>query len=242
MKQFGLIGKSLSHSFSKIYFENRFQRESDNGTSYHNYPLEKIEDFISLLDEVDISGLNVTIPYKESIIPFLDELSLEAKAIGAVNTIQFKNGKKIGHNTDYIGFHNSIKPFLENTMECALILGTGGASKAVVYALKQIGIKCLCISRSPVKNQLSYEDLNEFVIKHHLLIINTTPLGTSPNIKECPTIPYQFISEKHLLVDLVYNPEETLFLKKGKEKRAMTLNGKSMLVHQAEAAWNIWNS
>lgn len=242
MKQFGLIGKSLSHSFSKIYFENKFQSESDISSSYQNFPLERIDDFKTLLGEVNLSGLNVTIPYKETIIPFLDEMTVEAKAIGAVNTIQFKNGKIIGHNTDYIGFHNSIKPFLESTMECALILGTGGASKAVVYALERIGIKCLCVSRSPIKNQLSYDELNEFVIKYHLLIINTTPLGTSPNITECPTIPYQFIGEKHLLVDLVYNPEETLFLKKGKEKRAMILNGKSMLIHQAEAAWKIWNS
>jgi shikimate dehydrogenase len=241
MKQFGLIGKSLSHSFSKIYFENKFQRESDIRSSYQDFPLERVEDFKTLIGEVDLSGLNVTIPYKETIIPFLDEMSIEAKAIGAVNTIQFKNDKIIGYNTDYIGFHNSIKPFLENTMECALILGTGGASKAVVYALERIGIKCLCVSRTPVKNQLSYDELNEFVIKYHLLIVNTTPLGTSPNTTEYPTIPYQFIGEKHLLVDLVYNPEETLFLKKGKENRAMILNGKSMLIHQAEAAWKIWN-
>ena len=241
MKQFGLIGKSLTHSFSKIYFENKFQRESDIRSSYQDFPLERVEDFKTLIGEVDLSGLNVTIPYKETIIPFLDEMSIEAKAIGAVNTIQFKNDKIIGYNTDYIGFHNSIKPFLENTMECALILGTGGASKAVVYALERIGIKCLCVSRTPVKNQLSYDELNEFVIKYHLLIVNTTPLGTSPNTTEYPTIPYQFIGEKHLLVDLVYNPEETLFLKKGKENRAMILNGKSMLIHQAEAAWKIWN-
>ena len=242
MNKFGLIGKSLSHSFSKIYFQNKFQKESKNDSSYHNFPLESLNDFKSLIRKFDLSGLNVTIPYKEAIIPFLDEISDEAKTIGAVNTIQFKKGKLIGHNTDHIGFHNSIKPFLENTMDRALILGTGGASKAVVYSLKQIGIQCLCISRCPSDNQFSYDDLNEFVIKHHLLVVNTTPLGTSPNISECPPIPYQFISEKHLLVDLVYNPEETLFLKKGKEKRAKILNGKSMLVHQAEAAWKIWNS
>lgn len=241
MKKFGLIGKSLSHSFSKIYFQNKFQ-QFNNDCSYHNFPLESLNDFKTLIQKFDLSGLNVTMPFKEAIIPYLDEISNEAKTIGAVNTIQFKKGKLIGHNTDHIGFHNSIKPFLEKTMERALILGTGGASKAVVYSLKQIGIQSLCISRSPSDNQFSYDELNEFVIKHHLLIVNTTPVGTSPNIAKCPTIPYQFISEKHLLVDLVYNPEETLFLKKGKEKRALILNGKSMLIHQAEAAWKIWNS
>jgi shikimate dehydrogenase len=242
MKRYGLIGESLKHSFSKSYFEDKYHRESIKDTSYQNFPLEKIEDIKLLIKETNLSGLNVTIPYKTSVIPFLDLLSPEAKKIGAVNAIQFSSGKLIGHNTDHIGFHNSIKPFLENTMERALILGTGGASKAVVYALEKIGIKCLCVSRSPKGDQLDYDDLNEFVIKHHLLIVNTTPLGTSPNIADCPTIPYEFISDKHLLVDLVYNPEETLFLNKGKEKRAMILNGKSMLVHQAEAAWKIWNS
>jgi len=242
MKQFGLIGKTLGHSFSKSYFEDKFRKEHIQNASYDNFPLKSVEEFKTLIKKNSFSGINVTIPYKVSIIPLLDELSEEVQSIGAVNTIQFKDDKLIGYNTDYIGFHNSIKPFLENTMEQALILGTGGASKAIVYALEKIGIKCLCVSRSPKENQLNYEELNEFVLKHHLLIVNTTPLGTSPNINECPDIPYQYITENHLLVDLVYNPAETLFLKKGKEKRATILNGKSMLVHQAEEAWKIWNS
>ena len=242
MKQFGLIGKTLGHSFSKSYFEDKFRKEHIQNASYDNFPLKSVEEFKTLIKKNSFSGINVTIPYKVSIIPLLDELSEEVQSIGAVNTIQFKDDKLIGYNTDYIGFHNSIKPFLENTMEQALILGTGGASKAIVYALGKIGIKCLCVSRSPKENQLNYEELNEFVLKHHLLIVNTTPLGTSPNINECPDIPYQYITENHLLVDLVYNPAETLFLKKGKEKRANILNGKSMLVHQAEEAWKIWNS
>jgi len=242
MKQFGLIGKTLGHSFSKSYFEDKFRKEHIQNASYDNFPLKSVEEFKTLIKKNSFSGINVTIPYKVSIIPLLDELSEEVQSIGAVNTIQFKDDKLIGYNTDYIGFHNSIKPFLENTMEQALILGTGGASKAIVYALEKIGIKCLCVSRSPKENQLNYEELNEFVLKHHLLIVNTTPLGTSPNINECPDIPYQYITENHLLVDLVYNPAETLFLKKGKEKRANILNGKSMLVHQAEEAWKIWNS
>lgn len=242
MRLFGLIGKSLSHSFSKSYFEKKFLKESIYDSSYQNFPIATISEFKNLIQNNNLSGLNVTIPYKSSIIPYLDSVSEEANSIGAVNTIQFKNGKLVGHNTDHIGFQNSIKPFLENTMERALVLGTGGASKAVIYALSQIGIKCLCVSRSPSDNQISYEEINEFVIKHHLLIVNTTPLGTSPNVTECPNIPYEFLSDKHLLVDLVYNPDETQFLKNGKEKRASTLNGKSMLVHQAEEAWNIWNS
>ena len=242
MKQYGLIGKTLDHSFSKSYFENKFITEQIQNSSYSNFPLESIEEFKSLIKKKTFSGLNITIPYKTSIIPFLDELSEEAKLIDAVNTIYFKDNKLIGYNTDYIGFLNAIKPFLKNTMKQALILGTGGASKAVVFALKKIGIKCLCVSRLPNEQQLNYDQLNDLVLKHHLLIVNTTPLGTSPNINECPNIPYQYITEKHLLVDLVYNPKETLFLKKGRENLANILNGTSMLIHQAEEAWKIWNS
>ena len=242
MKQYGLIGKTLDHSFSKSYFENKFSTEHIQNASYSNFPLKSVDEFKSLIKKISFSGLNVTIPYKTSIIPFLDELSEEAKSIGAVNTILFKNDQLIGYNTDYIGFHNAIKPFLKNTMEQALILGTGGASKAVVYALEKIGIKCLCVSRIPNEQQLNYDQLNDLVLKHHLLIVNTTPLGTAPNINECADIPYQFITEQHLLVDLIYNPEETLFLRKGRKNLANILNGKSMLIHQAEEAWKIWNS
>lgn len=242
MKQYGLIGKTLDHSFSKSYFENKFITEHLQNASYSNFPLQSIEEFKSLIKKKTFSGLNITIPYKTSIIPFLDELSEEAKSIGAVNTIYFKNKKLIGYNTDYIGFIKAIKPFLKNKMEKALILGTGGASKAVVFALKKIGIKCLCVSRLPNKYQLSYNEINNLVLKYHLLIVNTTPLGTYPNINECPNIPYKYVTEKHLLVDLVYNPEETLFLKKGRKNLASILNGKSMLIHQAEEAWKIWNS
>lgn len=242
MKLYGLIGKTLDHSFSKSYFENKFISEHIQNASYSNFPLESIEEFKSLIKKKTFSGLNITIPYKTLIIPFLDELSEEAKSIGAVNTIDFKNNKLIGYNTDYIGFLNAIKPFLENTVKKSLILGTGGASKAVVFALKKIGIKSLCVSRLPNEEQLNYDQLNDLVLKHHLLIVNTTPLGTSPNTNECPNIPYQYITEKHLLVDLVYNPEETLFLKKGRKNLANILNGKSMLIHQAEEAWKIWNS
>ena len=187
-------------------------------------------------------GLNVTIPYKKSIIPYLDSLSSEAEEIGAVNTIVFSKGKLTGHNTDHIGFQNSIKPFLENSMERALILGTGGASKGVIYALTKIGIDCLSVSRNPKEDQLSYNDLNEYVFKHHLLIVNTSPVGMYPNSNQSPEIPYQHLTKEHLLVDLIYNPSETLFLKNGKKQGARILNGEAMLNHQAEAAWAIWNS
>ena len=195
MKQYGLIGKTLDHSFSKSYFENKFITEHIQHASYSNFPLDYFEEFKSLIKKKTFSGLNITIPYKTSIIPFLNELSEEAKAIGAVNTIHFKNDKLIGYNTDYIGFLKAIKPFLKNTMEQALILGTGGASKAVVFALKKIGIKVTCVSRLPNEQQWNYDQLNELVLKHHLLIVNTSPLGTSPNINECPNIPYQYIQK-----------------------------------------------
>tara|TARA_B110001469_G_scaffold80362_1_gene76027 strand:- start:506 stop:1234 length:729 start_codon:yes stop_codon:yes gene_type:complete len=242
MKTYGLIGEKLGHSFSKNFFEEKFKRSGILNTSYLNFELDHINELIGLLNTKSISGLNVTIPYKESVIPYLNALSKEAKAIGAVNTIVFKSGKLIGHNTDHIGFKNSIKPFLENTMDRALILGSGGASKAVVYALESIGLDCLVVSRTPKKDELSYKDINEFVLKHHLLIVNTTPLGTAPNINECPKIPYAFITKKHLVVDLIYNPCESLFLKKAKAQKAEILNGQSMLIHQAEEAWSLWNS
>ena len=242
MMKYGLLGRNLAHSISKTFFEAKFKREGLTNFSYLNIQLEEINDFKTLLLKESFNGLNVTIHYKEAVIPFLDSLTKEAEKIGAVNTIEFKAGKLIGHNTDHLGFHNSIKPFLENTMERALILGTGGASKAVVYALESIGIDCLTVSRNPKDMQLSYSDLNEYVFKHHLLIVNCTPVGTSPNIADCPQIPYKFINENHLVVDLIYNPNETLFLTKAKQEQARILNGKAMLMHQAEEAWKIWNS
>ena len=242
MKHFGLIGKSLRHSFSKSFFEEKFIREGISNTSYKNFELSEVKEVVELFKDPSISGLNVTIPYKKSIIPYLDSLSSEAEEIGAVNTIVFSNGKLTGHNTDHIGFQNSIKPFLENSMERALILGTGGASKAVIYALTKLGIDCLSVSRNPKEDQLSYNDLNEYVFKHHLLIVNTSPVGMYPNSNQSPEIPYQHLTKEHLLVDLIYNPSETLFLKNGKKQGARILNGEAMLIHQAEASWAIWNS
>ena len=241
MKQYGLIGKSLSHSFSKNYFEQKFEKEGITDANYSLFELAKIKDFQGLIENENLSGLNVTIPYKEAIIPYLSELDEEANAIGAVNTIQFTKSGLKGYNTDIIGFRNSIKPFLENIHTRALILGTGGASKAVAYALEQLGIKILYVSRTPKgENQINYEDVNHYVMKHHLLIINTTPIGTFPNIGEAPEIPYEYLTDQHFLYDLVYNPAETQFLKHAKTAGAIAVNGDQMLKIQAEEAWKVW--
>lgn len=242
MRIFGLIGKQLDHSYSKTYFKKKFDNERIGDASYENFRLTNIEDFKDLIQQYRFTGINVTTPFKKSIIPYLDDLSPQVNFIGAVNTILFSEGKTIGFNTDAYGFKRSIIPFLENTMERALILGTGGASRAVAYTLNQIGIDCLFVSRNPDENQMSYEEVNNLVIKHHLLIVNTTPLGMYPKIDNYPKIPYEELTENHLLVDLIYNPEESLFLKKGKEKKTKILNGHSMLIHQAEESWRIWNT
>lgn len=245
MKQFGLLGHPLTHSFSKQYFEDKFRKESIKNCTYELFDIEDILDFNLIKNTPELTGLNITIPYKESIIKYLDEIDEDAQLIGAVNTIKINpNTKKTkGFNTDYYGFKNSLKPFLQNTHERALILGTGGASKAVLYVLKELNIDCLFVSRTPKNdNEISYEDVNEYVIKHHLLIINTTPLGTYPNIENYPDISYEYLTSNHLLYDLVYNPEETVFLKKGKEKGCLTINGLQMLKLQAENSWEIWNS
>ncbi|MCB9361577.1 MAG: shikimate dehydrogenase [Flavobacteriales bacterium] len=243
MNLYGLIGHPLSHSFSKKYFTEKFEKEDITNSSYELFDIDAVEKVKSILElNTNLKGLNVTIPYKKSIIPFLTELSTEAKEIGAVNTIKIEGNKLIGHNTDYFGFKQSLKPFIEINHERALILGTGGASKAVAYALNSININCLFVSRNPKNdNEISYDDINEYVIKHHQIIVNTTPIGTFPNIDERPNLDYNLITPSHLLYDLVYNPSETVFLKEGKEHGAITLNGYQMLQLQAEKAWEIWN-
>lgn len=256
LRTYGLIGYPLSHSFSKKYFTEKFEKEQLKDHEYHLFPIEKIDEFPDLIRKhPGLWGLNVTIPYKESVIPYLDELDETAKEIGAVNCIRIlgddngNNSKKlIGYNTDAFGFRQSIKPFLETQHERALILGTGGASKAVHYVLKTIGIDCYFVTRTKIisnqlitKNEFSYEELNEYVMSAFKLIVNTTPVGMYPNIEEAPAIPYELLTPSHLLYDLVYNPEETEFLKRGKKMGASTLNGLSMLHQQAEEAWRIWN-
>lgn len=243
MKQYGLIGKTLSHSFSKKYFEEKFKRENINAV-YENFELNDISQVEGLFSiHSNLCGLNVTIPYKEQIIPYLDEVDEQAQKIGAVNTIYIdkETGKMKGYNTDVYGFKQSLKPFLENQHQRALILGTGGASKAVAYVLNELGITTAFVSRTPqLENQLSYDELNENILASFLLIVNTTPLGTFPNVDEKPTINYDVITPNHLLYDLVYNPAETAFLKEGKKRGALTINGEQMLQLQAEKAWEIW--
>lgn len=242
MLKLGLLGKTLAHSFSKPFFEVYFNEKGLDAT-YENFEIPRIEEVESIFSIEALTGLNVTIPYKETIIPFLDELSPEAKNIGAVNTVKIANGKKIGYNTDAFGFQQSIKPFLTNLHEKALILGTGGASKAVAYVLKNIGIDVLYVSRNPLNsNEFSYNDINEYMLKACKLVVNTTPLGTFPNVEVSPLFPFQFLSEEHLVVDLIYNPAETLFLRKAKQAGATTLNGESMLKEQALKSFDIWTS
>ena len=242
MKTYGLIGKSLSHSFSKKHFIQKFEHLGMKDCEYINIEIASIEEFVEKVKELNPKGLNVTIPYKKAILPFLDELDEVAKEIGAVNTIVFKNGKLKGYNTDAFGFHQSIKPFFKPQHERALILGTGGASKAVEYVLKQYGVEVFFASRKETNgNVLNWDAINENVVKHHLLIVNCTPLGMFPNVDSKPDIPYSALTEGHLLVDLVYNPEESLFLKLGKEKGAKVLNGLTMLKQQAEKSWELWD-
>lgn len=240
MRKFGLIGKHIDYSFSRSFFSEKFQQEKINA-SYENCHLENIEEFRNLLVNKKWSGFNVTIPYKVEIIPFLDELSSEAEEIGAVNTIEIRDNKLIGHNTDYIGFLKSIEDSLENHHKKALVLGTGGASKAILFALKKKGIDFSCVSRDKKLGDMDYSSIDEEVLLKHQLIINCTPLGTFPKVDECPKIPYNNINESHFLYDLIYNPPLTRFLELGKLGGAKIMNGQQMLIEQALAAWSIWN-
>lgn len=247
MKRYGLIGRSLSHSFSGSYFTEKFRALGLTDTVYDLFPLETINAFPELLKQhPDLRGLNVTIPYKTEIIPFLDELDETAARIGAVNTIVIGD-KLIGHNTDAWGFRQSLKPFLTSAHDRALILGTGGASKAVKYVLDEIGITCAFVTRDKSNVPegtlcFTYEELNPYILQAFKLIVNTTPLGTFPAVTECPALPYDSISTEHLLYDLVYNPAETQFMKNGRLRGATAMNGYDMLKAQAEQAWAIWNS
>ena len=242
-KKFGLVGKNIDYSFSKKYFTFKFRNEGLNDCEYVNFDFNTIKEFESLIKNNDLpKGLNVTIPYKKEVIPFLNNISKEAKVINAVNTIVWdKNGKTTGHNTDHIGFEKSLLELIDKPLKRALILGTGGASRAVKYVLDKLQCEVIFVSRTPQDKQLSYESLNKAEIEKTDLIINSTPLGTFPDINECPPIPYQWVNKKHLLFDLIYNPEETLFLKKGKKEGAKVSNGSKMLLYQAEKAWELWN-
>ena len=242
---FGLLGKNISYSFSRGYFTKKFEKLGFTNHKYVNFDIQNIEEFPSIIKEnkKNLKGMNVTIPYKEEVMQYLDKLDKTAKKIGAVNTIKLtKKGNLKGYNSDVVGFENSIFPFIKKHHKRALILGTGGASKAIAYALKKNGIKFKFVSRNPKnKKEISYQDLTQKVIEKHQIIINSTPVGTSPNIENSPNIPYKFITKNHLLYDLIYNPKVTAFLSKGKEQGATIKNGYEMLELQAEESWRIWN-
>jgi shikimate dehydrogenase len=242
---FGLLGKNISYSFSRGYFTEKFKELNLIKNKYVNFDIQKIEHFPAIVKEAEnLKGMNVTIPYKEEVLKYLDKLDSTAKKIGAVNTIKFtKRGNLKGYNSDVVGFESSVKPLLKNHHKKALILGTGGASKAIAYALKKNKIKYKFVSRNPEgKKEISYDSLTQELLHKYVVIINCTPLGTSPDIEKCPNIPYQYLTNKHLLFDLIYNPEVSTFLSKGKEKGATIKNGNEMLELQAEESWRIWNN
>ena len=244
MHKLGLIGKNISYSFSKTYFKNKFEKEQIANVSYENFDIDNIALFPSIMQNTEnIKGFSVTIPYKEAIIPFLDALDETAKKIGAVNTIKVsKNNQLIGYNTDCHGFKNSLKPLLKPHHKKALILGTGGASKAIAFSLKELNINYDFVSRTSKNGvNFTYDSLTDEIIKQHQIIINCTPIGTFPNVDACPNIPFGAINSEHILYDLIYNPEETTFLKFGKDHGATILNGLKMLELQAEKAWSIWD-
>lgn len=240
---YGLIGYPLGHSFSANFFNKKFTEENIP-EKYNLFPLESIDLLPELLKKYpELKGLNVTIPYKQSVMRYLNSLSQEADEIGAVNVIKiFKDGSLKGYNSDAIGFKNTIKPLLKPYMKKALVLGTGGASKAVVYVLKNLGLTVLSVSRNAKDNVISYSDITPDIIQTHHVIVNTTPLGMWPDIEKAPDIPYQLLSPLHLCYDLVYNPEITSFMQKSHENGATVKNGLDMLHGQALAAWDIWNN
>ncbi|HRO44750.1 shikimate dehydrogenase [Agriterribacter sp.] len=241
MKLYGLIGYPLGHSFSKKYFTQKFEKELLN-CRFENFAIENIELLPAVLqNNPSLLGLCVTIPYKEKVIPFLHELSPGVQQIGACNSIRISNGRLTGFNTDTIGFKQSLMRQLQPYHTRALVLGTGGASRAVEYVLQQLGIDYTLVSRSPKQGAISYSMLNAAIIKSNLLIINASPVGTFPDVNKCPDIPYEAIGDRHFLFDLIYNPEKTLFLEKGAERGAAVQNGYDMLIAQAEASWELWN-
>ena len=239
--RFGLLGKDISYSFSKGYFTKKFSDLGLNNHSYENFDLPSIAQFMGLIENTkDLEGLNVTIPYKEAVIPYLTELHYKAEQIGAVNTIKFTKKGLVGYNTDAYGFEKSIEPLLKKQHGKALILGTGGASKAVAYVFGTLKIDYKFVSRTQGQNRITYGELTREVMEDHSILVNCTPLGTHPDISRKPPVPYQFLGSDHLLFDLIYNPDQTAFLKEGKAKGAVISNGLRMLELQAEKAWEIW--
>ncbi len=240
-KQFGLIGRDIEYSFSRKYFLEKFNSNLNlSDYNYRNFDIESIDLIKDFINDKDLGGLNVTIPYKIEVIEYLDEISDEAKEIGAVNTICFEDGKRIGYNTDIYGFSESLKANSINSIDSVIVLGTGGASKTVIYFCKKNNIQFKILSRKKSKDCLSYKEVNHSFFEGNVLIVNCTPIGTHPKINECPDLPYNLLNKENILFDLVYNPPETLFIKKGKEIGCKTLNGYEMLKFQAEKSWNLW--
>jgi shikimate dehydrogenase len=240
--RFGLIGKNIDYSFSKVYFTKKFKALKLDHYTYENFDFQEISELENVLkNNQNIKGFNVTIPYKEAIIPYVSAMDAIAKEIGAINTIKITTEGIKGYNTDYYGFQKTMEPLLKKHHKFALILGTGGASKAVAYVFKILGISYKFVSRKAENDQFSYSDLNQKILEKYTIIVNCTPLGTYPNMERKPEIPYQYISPKHLLFDLIYNPEKTTFLLAGEAQGAQIKNGETMLEQQAEKAWEIWN-
>jgi shikimate dehydrogenase len=240
LKHYGLIGKTLGHSFSEAFFKDYFEKNNIEA-KYSNFELKEIDEIQSFFD-LNLSGLNVTFPYKESVIPFLDRLDDSAAQIGAVNVIAFENGEKVGYNTDAYGFAQSIKPFLTFEHERALIFGTGGASKAVAHVFKQIGLDVFYISRNGNEENgvFRYEDINSHMLRSCRVLVNCTPVGTFPDVNACLELPFEHLTPAHLVIDLVYNPAETELMKRAKKNGAAVMNGLSMLQHQALKSYEIW--
>ena len=246
MKKYGLIGYPLGHSFSMGYFNEKFKNEAINA-AYENFEIPDIQDITTVIgSNPDLAGFNVTIPYKEKVMDYLDYIAPEAAEIGAVNVVKVThNGERAvlkGFNSDVVGFVNSIKPLLRPLHKKALVLGTGGASKAVEYGLRKLGLETIKVSRTEKDNTITYGQVTPELLSEYKVIVNCTPCGMAPHFDECPNLPYDSIDDSFLLYDLIYNPEETLFLRKGKEKDATVKNGLEMLLLQAEEGWNIWNS
>lgn len=243
MRMFGLLGKTLKHSFSKAYFTKKFSEEKIEDCSYENFELGEISGLTGLLEAYpSLEGLNVTIPYKEEVIPFLHWENEIVRKIKACNCIKVRDGKPHGYNTDVIGFSQSLQKFLQPHHKKALILGTGGAAKAVEYALSDLNISYQCVSRGTKEGVIPYSAITKEVLEEYTLIVNTSPVGMYPNISEAPDLPYQYITKEHFLYDLIYNPEQTVFLARGAERGAKLMNGGEMLLLQAEESWRIWNS
>lgn len=242
MRRYGLLGRTLKHSFSERYFAEKFSRLGIKDAVYQNFELDAIDELPRLLaEQAGLKGLNVTIPYKEEVVPFLTEKSDVVEAIGACNTIRIEGRKLSGYNTDVVGFRKTIEPQLKPHHKKALVLGTGGASKAVGYVLSQLGLEYDLVSRKKAEGQCGYEDLGQELLSTHHLIINTTPLGMYPNVDADPPVPYEFITPQHFLFDLIYNPAKTKFLAEGEKQGAQICNGHQMLIEQAEESWRIWS-